>query len=479
MEEVLKAIEGNNPLSAIKIIIKELGEAGIINSAILFYGDPMRTHVLFGKRAELKNLKKDLIEKALTEKKPFCEKKSLSCEISSIYIHPIFQRESLLGFLYIERAKDRRKFSDGEILLLRFLGEISSIYLKRYEKDLELKKIVKDGWMGSSPFSQWIRENIKRFSRYSKVLITGETGVGKSFLAELIHKASERKGEFVVVSCPSIPDSLFESELFGHKKGAFTSALTESIGLIGEADGGTLFLDDISELPLSLQAKFLRFAESKVYRRIGETKERRSECGIICATNRDLKEEMMKGRFRKDLYFRISTYTIHIPPLRERKEDIENIARSIFEKKGFSLKDSALRILREYDYPGNVRELENIIEKVVETREGNCEIEEKETKRAMSLRGFFSEKENISASHRKEKIMNCMERMRKGESFWRVVKERFITRELSKEDVKEIVLEGLKETVGKSYRELCHLFHIHENEYKKFVSFLHRHNIIH
>ncbi|MEM3408604.1 MAG: sigma 54-interacting transcriptional regulator, partial [Candidatus Micrarchaeia archaeon] len=146
------------------------------------------------------------------------------------------------------------------------------------------------------------------------------------------------------------------------RKGAFTGASYERKGLIGEANGGTLFLDEVSEIPLFLQGKLLRFLDTSLYRRVGEDKERVSKCGVIFATNRNLKKEVEEGRMRKDLYFRINVHTLFIPPLRERKEDIEDIAKYYCMKNGFSINESAIKELKEYNFPGNVRELENILE---------------------------------------------------------------------------------------------------------------------
>ncbi len=309
--------------------------------------------------------------------------------------------------------------------------------------------------------------------RFSLLLIEGESGVGKTPLAELIHKASGRKGKFVVVSSPNIPDSLFESELFGHKKGAFTGALNESIGLVGEADGGTLFLDDISELPLSLQGKFLRFIDTGCYRRLGDTKERKSNCWIICATNRNLINEIRDGRFREDLYFRISSHIIKIPPLRERKEDIEEIAKTILERNGFSTNDSAIKILTEYDFPGNVRELLNIVEKIIVFAGFKRDIDEEIVRSVIS-----AHLSTHGSSLQRERTEEALERIEKGESFWDVVKEPFLRREFSKEEVKRIVFKGLEKTEKWTLKELCRLFNISSHEYKKFISFLHRNKIL-
>lgn len=200
------------------------------------------------------------------------------------------------------------------------------------------------------------------------VLITGETGVGKEILARYIHKNSNR-GPFVTLNCASIPKELTESLLFGHVKGAFTGATENKKGLVCVAQGGTLFLDEIGELPLSIQPKLLRFLDQKTYQILGSTKEEKADVRIIAATNRDLKREIERGVFREDLYFRLATFPIKIPPLRDRKEDILALIEkkrkelSHILKKPLSIEEDAKLLLLSLRYPGNVRELFNILER--------------------------------------------------------------------------------------------------------------------
>jgi len=199
------------------------------------------------------------------------------------------------------------------------------------------------------------------------VLITGESGTGKELVARGIHALSKRKKEpFIAINAAAVPKDLLESEFFGHEKGAFSGASDRKYGLFEIADQGTLFLDEIAEMPLDLQAKMLRTVETKKLRRLGGIHEITIDIRIISATNRNLKEEIKEKRFREDLYFRLSTLNIHIPPLRERKEDIPLLAHHYLSKRGYpntAIPGETIAGLQLYDWPGNVRELENALER--------------------------------------------------------------------------------------------------------------------
>jgi len=207
----------------------------------------------------------------------------------------------------------------------------------------------------------------------STVLIVGESGTGKELIARLIHENSNRKDNlFFPINCASITDNLFESQLFGHTKGAFTGAYTSNKGILREIDKGTLFLDEIAEIPVNIQAKFLRLIEYKEFLPVGSNKIEKVDLRFIIATNKNLEEEVKKGNFREDLFYRINVITINVPPLRERREDIEPLIKFFIEKysKKFNknvknIDSDALKLLKRYSFPGNVRELENIIERAV------------------------------------------------------------------------------------------------------------------
>lgn len=208
----------------------------------------------------------------------------------------------------------------------------------------------------------------------STVLFMGETGSGKGVLAKWLHDHSLRRSNpFVEVNCSNLRGELLASELFGHTKGAFTSAVQDRQGLIEVADGGTLFLDEISDMDVGVQAQFLKVIEEKKYRRLGEVKLRSSEFRLICATNRDLLEETRQGRFRKDLYFRINVLPIVIPSLRERPEDIPGLCLNILKGLRSSqteLSDEVMNLLKSYTWPGNIRELRNVLERALLLAQG-------------------------------------------------------------------------------------------------------------
>ncbi len=206
----------------------------------------------------------------------------------------------------------------------------------------------------------------------ANVLITGESGTGKEVLARALHAHSPRSGgPFVAVSCAALPADLLESELFGHVRGAFTGAVRDRVGRLDLAKGGTLFLDEAGDIPLPVQVKLLRVLQERLFERVGESTPRPLDARIVAATNRDLKEAIRQGRFREDLYYRLRVVPIHVPPLRERSEDVELIARYLLARIGgragraVQLSPDTLAALERYDWPGNVRELENALEYAV------------------------------------------------------------------------------------------------------------------
>lgn len=236
------------------------------------------------------------------------------------------------------------------------------------------------GIIGKSKPMQAIFELIERVAATdSTVLIRGESGTGKELVARAIHRLSKRNAApFVSINCAALPETLLESELFGHSRGAFTGAISAKRGLFEEADGGTVFLDEIGDVPLALQAKLLRFLQNREFLRIGETAPRKVDVRIIVATNRDLERAIVEGEFRQDLYYRLNVISLSLPPLRERREDIPLLVTHFLkkfgeerERKDLGVDPAAMAALMSYDWPGNVRELENAIERAVILCRGN------------------------------------------------------------------------------------------------------------
>jgi len=228
--------------------------------------------------------------------------------------------------------------------------------------------------LGTSPSMQHMREMIARVARsQAPVHISGESGTGKELVAKLIHESGPRRDNpFVPVNCGAIPNELMESELFGHKRGSFTGAVSEKLGLIQAAEGGTLFLDEIADLPLHMQVKLLRVIQEKSVRPIGEQHEVGVDVRILSATHKNLAQLVAEGKFREDLFYRVNVIELRVPSLRERAEDIPELAESVLRRLGRRMKimpptlsNEALRALESYAFPGNVRELENILERAI------------------------------------------------------------------------------------------------------------------
>ena len=236
-----------------------------------------------------------------------------------------------------------------------------------------------NGIVGHSAVLQQAIDVARKVAKHpSTVLVTGESGSGKELIAKLIHEASPRvAAPFVAVNCGAIPEQLLESELFGHAKGAFTGAVDSRLGLFEEAQGGTLLLDEIGELPVPLQVKLLRALQEGEVRRVGDNTSRPVDVRVIAATSRDLESEVRAGRFRADLFYRVNVVRVQLPPLRERREDIPDLVRhfvTVFNKRLAlritGLSPEAMRLLMDYPWPGNVRELENVIERSMVLADG-------------------------------------------------------------------------------------------------------------
>lgn len=275
------------------------------------------------------------------------------------------------AFDYVPKPFDNNELKQtiSKALALRTLEH------EKKEIEEDLKKNIHFGLIvGNSPKMLQIYEMIRLCSKtLSNVLITGESGTGKELIARAIHDQSDRKNNpFMVINCAGIPETLLESELFGHKKGAFTGATYEKKGLFEVANKGTVFLDEIGEITPAMQVKLLRVVQEKMFKPVGSNEAIAVDIRIISATNRKLEDEVIAGRFREDLFYRLNVIEIRVPPLRERKEDIRQLAQHFLEKYSKQMgkeiqkiSSYAIDLLTKYDFPGNIRELENLIERSV------------------------------------------------------------------------------------------------------------------
>ena len=272
-----------------------------------------------------------------------------------------------------------KPFKADEVLLkIRLAYERQHVLNQKEELEAENQRLKSqqsiqsiDGFVTNAASMEKVVGLLTKVADYkSTVLLMGESGTGKELLAKALHRLSKRSGQFVPINCGAIPETLLESELFGHVQGAFTDASRDKLGLVQEAHGGTLFLDEIAELPLALQVKLLRFLQEGEIRRVGDTRSRPVNVRVVAATSADLAQMVEKGNFREDLYYRLNVVQIDVPPLRQRKEDIPRLtahflklyAQNLGHPEAQITRD-ALQALMGYRWPGNVRELENVVER--------------------------------------------------------------------------------------------------------------------
>jgi transcriptional regulator with GAF, ATPase, and Fis domain len=309
----------------------------------------------------------------------------LDLQLSSVMVAPLIAQGQLLGLIYVGNDNVVNLFEQSSLEVLTVFAGQASLILQnaillnqlttdrdRIAEELEAQRF--GDIIGSCPSLQAVFRRVEKVAAADiNVLITGETGTGKELFAREVHRRSNRSsGPFVVVNCGAIPENLMESELFGHVRGAFTGAVATRQGSFQAADGGTLFLDEIGELPLALQVKLLRALQERVVIKVGETKPESVDIRVLAATNRDLEAAIKEGTFREDLYYRLNVVNLHLPPLRERGDDIVVLAKYMLRKyaaefganvNGFTPK--AVEAMRDYDWPGNVRQLENRIKKAI------------------------------------------------------------------------------------------------------------------
>ena len=284
------------------------------------------------------------------------------------------QRERVLHLHHTPRGED---YVQIELVPLRGADGRPHYFVEKMEPlPIAQGRPGAEGMIGRSPPFQAVLELIARVGpSQASVLLLGESGTGKELAARAVHEASARTGRpLVAVDCASLPETLFESELFGHEKGAFTGAHAARAGLVEAAHGGTLFLDEVGDIPLTMQVKLLRLIESGTYRRVGQTELRRADIRLVSATHRDLRALVADGRFREDLYYRLSTFPIALPALRERAQDIPLLAQALLARvapgRALALAPAAMRRLAQHPFPGNVRELRNVLERAALLTDG-------------------------------------------------------------------------------------------------------------
>ncbi len=309
----------------------------------------------------------------------------MNLRLCSVMVAPLMAQGQLLGLIYVGNDNVVSLFEDSSLDVLTIFAGQGSLILQNallldeltLDRDRMAEQLSNQHFgdiIGSCPSLLEVFKKVEKVAAANiNVLITGETGTGKELIARELHRRSDRKdGPFVVVNCGAIPENLMESELFGHVRGAFTGAIATRAGKFQLASGGSLFLDEIGEMPLALQVKLLRAIQERIVMKVGDTKQEEVDIRVIAATNRDLLEEIKRNAFREDLFYRLNVVNLHLPPLRERGEDVVMIAKVFLQKygaeyganiKGFT--PNALIAIRKYEWPGNIRQLENRIKKAV------------------------------------------------------------------------------------------------------------------
>jgi DNA-binding NtrC family response regulator len=352
--------------------------------------------------------------------------------------------------------------------------------------------------LGESAAMLVLRREIDSAARtQAKVLILGETGVGKEVVANLIHAGSARRTRsFVAVNCSGIPETLLESELFGHTKGSFTGAYRDKLGLVQRADRGTLFLDELGEMSFRMQAVLLRFAETGEIQRVGsDGPTGRSDVRLITATNRDLRAQIAAGAFREDLYYRLNVMQIRIPPLRERRDDVLLLVRYYLQRASQSyalpcpdVSPGAAELFMTYPWPGNVRELKNVTERLVVRELGRTVTPDHvpEEIRGVTVATTVAAPPPVRSGEAtpivdpqgspvsSETVNRLWAQLLSGKDFWTSVHSPFKAHQLTRNDLRALIDRGLQHTRG-NYRALIRAFNLPDADYKRFHAFLSQH----
>ena len=338
--------------------------------------------------------------------------------------------------------------------------------------------------VGTSPLIEELREEVLRIARSdAKVLITGESGVGKEVVARAIHAEGPRQNhDFVAVNCAGLPETLLESELFGHVKGSFTGAYRDKPGKLEMAHQGTVFMDEVGEMTLRMQGLLLRFLETGELQKVGSERSGSVvNVRVIAATNRNLRHLIDEGQFREDLYYRLNVIHLAIPPLRDRRTDIPALIDHFLERFGekrpnprqVTFSPETMKVLTSYAWPGNVRELENVIERLLVTAPGDTITVrdlplELQTPRNLSLRPKHERRRTVADELYKKLVEDR-------ESFWTAVYPLYMQREITRGNMRDLVRKGLENARG-NYKIVAKLFNMEQRDYKRFLNFLRKHD---
>lgn len=389
---------------------------------------------------------------------------ALRLVIKCILIYPL---ENDL-FLYVDSGK-KQSFTPAERGMFKMLGDMLADMIRQ----LRSRQDESDGITGKSDAMEQVKKMVLNYSIVEEpILLKGETGVGKNYIAGHIHQYSGRQGKFVVVHTPSINENLFESEIFGHRKGAFTDARYDKKGLVDEADGGTLFFDEISEIPVTFQTKLLRFIETKKYRVVGESAEKEADVRIVTATNKDLIKSIEDGEFREDLYFRLHVLEIEIPPLRQRVEDIKTLVMNNQDYlKGNSPGEGFWEAVLSYGWPGNVRELITFLKRAGIMLEGTISGEDVRT---LIGQGIYRKK--LGSSGDSERSRGIWEDFKAGKSFWDTLWPLFIGREVDRYFVKDVLRKAYAMS-SDNFKTMLNVLNVKEEDYQKFMSLMYKYKV--
>jgi transcriptional regulator with GAF, ATPase, and Fis domain len=343
-----------------------------------------------------------IVQKVLASKRPIIVSDALhdqefsgstsiiNLRLCSVMAVPLLSKGTMLGLIYVGNDNIVNLFRPHQLDVLRVFASqaaliianallVNELKLDKQRLEEELDDLRYGGIIGSCVAMREIYTKIDRVAATNiSVLIEGETGTGKELIAREIHERSDRgRQAFVTINCGAIPDNLLESELFGHVRGAFTGAVATTVGKFQAANKGTIFLDEVGEMPLSLQVKLLRAIQERQITRVGESRPMDVDIRIVAASNKNLQEEAREGRFREDLYYRLNVVKVGLPPLRDRGNDVEQIGRWLLQKyakelssKVKSFSKDAIKAMKRYEWPGNIRELENRIKKAIVFADG-------------------------------------------------------------------------------------------------------------